>query len=142
MRPEYIEAVNAVRTGWSFWIIWILPACVIWLSMLLRPFRPHRYRIIILCGTFILANILFWYYAVSHTERIQSAKYANMQTEAEKQDWSADTWRVFAPIIAIPWSLAYCTINLAAAGLIRLLILRLYQTIKSWDKPNPTNLCL
>lgn len=142
MRPEYIDAVNAVRTGWSFWIIWILPACVIWFSMLLRPFRPHRYRVMIICGAFVLASFLFWYCYASYAERIQSAKEANMQTEAERQDWTADTWRVFAPISAIPWSLAYCTINLAVAGLIRLLIVRLDQKIKSRSEPNPANPCL
>jgi hypothetical protein len=131
MRPEYIEAVNAVRTGWSFWIIWILPACVIWFSMLVRPLRPHCYGIVIICGAFVLAIFLFWYFAVSHAERIQSAKEANMQTEAERQDWASDTWRVFAPLFAIPYSLVYCTINLITAGLIRLLIMRFHQTIKS-----------
>ncbi len=46
MRPEYIEAVDAVRNGWSFWIIYILPALVIWISMFIRPFRPLRFRIL------------------------------------------------------------------------------------------------
>lgn len=135
MRPEYIEAVNAVRTGWSYWIIWILPACLIWLPMLIRPFRPHRYRIAIVCGGFVLANYLFLHCVTSHAQRIQSAKHANMQTEEERRDWSSDTWRVFAPIAAIPWSLAYCTINLAAAGLIRMSIVHVHKTLRSRTRP-------
>jgi len=131
MRPEYVQAVDAVRNGWSFWIIWILPACVIWISMLFRPFRRHRYRIAIVLGAFVLANFLFWYCTVSHAERIQLAKRANMQTAAEQNDWTSDTWRVFAPIFAIQPALAYCTINLAAAWLIRSLILYILKMTKS-----------
>jgi len=69
--------------------------------------------------------------AVSHAGRIQSAKEVNMQTEEEQRDWSSDTWRIFAPISAIPWSLVYCTINLATAWLIRSLILYIHKIIKS-----------
>lgn len=124
MRPEYIEAVNAVCNGCSHWIIYILPTCLIWFSMLFRPFRPYRHRIALVFGVFVLSCFLYWYCVIFHANHIQAAKQANMQTQEEIQDWTADTWRVFAPIFAIPASLKYCTINLAAAGFLRLLLQR------------------
>ena len=131
MRPEYIEAVKAVGNGWSFWIIFILPAPIIWFTMLIRPFRPLRFRVLLVCIGFLLACFVFWYCASSHAFRIQAAKEANMQTEEEKDDVSRDTWRVFAPIFAIPRAFIYCTINLIAAGLLRLLLQHIHKIIKS-----------
>ena len=127
MRPEYIEAVEEVRTSWSFWLIYILPACVIWFSVLFRPLRSLRFQTIIICVAFILACYLYVECVWFHANRIQSAKETNMQTEEERLDWSGDVWRVFAPIAAIPSSLFYCTMNLVVAGMIRFFILGLHR---------------
>lgn len=42
-----------------------------------------------------------------------------MTTDAEMRDWASDTWHSFAPFTAIPVSVIYCSINLAAATLVR-----------------------
>jgi hypothetical protein len=130
MRNEYIEAVNAVRGGWTYWIIFVLPACLIWLTMLLRPFRPHRYLKTILTLTFLLACYIYADRTIYYVERIQHTKEANMKTEAEIQDWSSDTWRVFAKLTAMPIALFFCTCNLIAAGLVRLFIKSMYKEWK------------
>jgi hypothetical protein len=122
MRPEYIEAVDAVSTGWSYWLVFILPACVIWFSMLFRPFRSYRYQKLLVCSVFVLACILYVVGVCFHVNRIQAAKAENMQTESEQQDWWGDTGRVFAPIIAIPHSFVYCIVNLVSAGVFRLML--------------------
>jgi len=125
MRPEYIEAVDAVRTGWSSWIVWILPVCVVWASVLFRPFRAYRRQKLLVFGAFILANYLYLEGVCLHANRIQSAKKQNMQTQAERKDWSSDTWRVFGPIFAIGPSVGWCTLNLISAGVFRLMINRI-----------------
>jgi hypothetical protein len=127
MRPEYIEAVEAVRGGWAYWLIYILPAFVIWssmfLTMLFRSLRPLRCQILIICGAFILACYLYLECHKFYINRIWDTKEANMQTEEERLDWSGDVGRVFTLAFA-PWtSFCYCTINLILAGMIRLLIL-------------------
>ena len=131
MRPEYIEAVDAVSTGWSYWLVFILPACVIWFSMLFRPFRSYRYQALLVCAAFAFACILFLVGVCFHGDRIQSAKKANMQTASEKLDWTGDTGRVFAPIIAIPQSFVYCIVNLVSAGVFRLMINHIRRTRRS-----------
>jgi hypothetical protein len=127
MPSEYIEAVNAVRGGWAYWIIFILPACLIWLSMLIWPFRPRRFRKTILTLTFLLACYIYADRIIYYAERIQDAKEANMKTEAEIQDWSSDTWRVFAKLTALPIAFIYCTCNLIVSGLVRLFVKSMYK---------------
>ena len=46
----------------------------------------------------------------------------NMQTPEERQDWTGDTWRVFAPVFAIPQSIVYCAAHLIAAVVFRLIM--------------------
>jgi len=57
-----------------------------------------------------------------HANRIESAKKEDMQTAEERQDWSADTGRVFLPVFAIGASIVYCAVNLIAAGVSGLVI--------------------
>lgn len=54
-----------------------------------------------------------------HGNRIQGAKERQMQTDAEMEDWSSDTWHSFAPITAMPVALVYCSLNLLGAGVVR-----------------------
>ncbi len=44
MRPEYLEGVDAVRWGWSYWLMIIVPATLIWLSALawLQPWLVEK----------------------------------------------------------------------------------------------------
>lgn len=110
MRQEYVDAVNAVRWGWSLWAIAVVPALLIWGTAFVR-----RRRWGVRAACFVVACVLFWGLAVFHANHIQYAKHANMWTVAEQMDWTSDTWRVFAPITAIPWALAFCLINAVVA---------------------------
>lgn len=127
MSPAYLHAVEAVRWGPGVWAILILPAVAIWSSAILAAglFHEPQPRHAFAAGylTFPLAFVLFWGLYVTHAQRIQDTKLRHMRSDAEWQDWSSDTWRVFAPIVAVPAGLIYCTTHQvlatsAAAGVL------------------------
>jgi hypothetical protein len=113
MRPEYIDAVNAVRWGWSLWAVFVVPATLLWTTAFFR-----RRLLAVRAASFFAACFLFWAIVIFHVNHIQNTKYNHMQTVAEEEDWSRDTWKVFAPITAIPYAIVYCTINAALAYLV------------------------
>ena len=117
MRPEYIDAVDAVRFGWSLWLTLLLPAAIIWYAVLARPFPKVEDRAAIGCGGVAVGCILFWSLFLVHVERVQSAKEFHMQTETEQRDFGADVGVTFAPATAILAAAIYCMINLVAANL-------------------------
>ncbi len=116
MRPEYIEAVDAVRWGWSFWATFGLPLLIIWSTVLFRPVPPLPKRHIIIASGFSAGCILFWVLTLTHLELVQHAKSVHMQTNEERRDFSGDN--PFAPLAAIPVSGIYCFINLVAASFV------------------------
>lgn len=105
MRPEYIDAVNAVRQGYSLWLPF-LPALLIWYAAI----RWKRGFLL-----FFIAWAGSWLLLVNHSNAIQSAKERYKQTAEELTDWSSDTWNSFAPITAVPYTLVYCLGNAALA---------------------------
>jgi NADH:ubiquinone oxidoreductase subunit 5 (subunit L)/multisubunit Na+/H+ antiporter MnhA subunit len=119
MRPEYIEAIDAVRWGWSLRICFAVPTLIIWLGFLFSNPTSSKRQIVIQLGVFLVACLSQWALIVFHANHIQSTKYHWMQTPEEEADWSSDTWRVFAPITSIPFVIVYCTANLVAAGSLR-----------------------
>ena len=116
MRPEYIDAVQSVEWGWSFWTIFLLPVFLIWSSVLYRPLKALPRRGSIIAAGFFAGCFLFWVFTLIHLELVQNCKGDNMQTSEERRDYSADN--PFAPMAAIPIAAVYCTINLVAASLV------------------------
>ena len=121
MRPEYTQAVDAVRWGWSLWLVFLLPAGILWGATFWRPIAMRANRLAVGCGALLFAVGVFWFLVLWHGERIQWTKERNMETDAEQRDWTSDTWHQFAPITAIPAAVIYCVINLAVAQSIRVL---------------------
>jgi len=119
LRPEYIEAIDAVRWGWSFWIAFWLPAAIIWLATFSRPIPEAENRVAVGCGFFALACFLCWIFIVMHGNLIQSAKERHMETQAEMDDFTTDTWHLNASVTAVPIAVIYCGLNLAFAAVVR-----------------------
>jgi hypothetical protein len=110
VRSEYVDAVNAVRWGWSLWLALLAPAVLIWSHALSR-----RRSCAASISRFLVAVIAFYELGVIHSNRIQTAKLAYMQTDAEQQDWGTDTWHVYAPVFLVPYGLVYCSLHTSAA---------------------------
>lgn len=106
MRPEYVDAVDAVRWGWSLWVVFVIPAGLIWLSAL----WPKGSCLISASG-FAVAVVACWILLVFHSNHIQATKERLRVTEAEQRDWASDTWNTFAGVTAVPYSLIYCSLN-------------------------------
>ena len=122
MSPEYVDAVDAVRWGWSFCIVFALPALLIWSTTLFRFLPTVERRFFIGCVVFGVACFSCWFLVVFHANHIQSAKKRNMKNDEEMRDFTSDTWKVFAPVTAIPFAVLYCGINQAAASLLWFLV--------------------
>ena len=105
MRPEYIDAVDAVRNGNSLWLPF-LPAILIWYATI-----RWKHGVIM----FFIAWGCSWFLLVQHSNAIQAAKDTQKQTEEEFEDWSSDTWNTFASVTAVPYSLIYCLLHAAVA---------------------------
>lgn len=117
MRPEYVEAVDSVRWGWSFWLMVVVPAGLIWLSAL-----QAKEGCFFSAAGFGAALVACWFLMVFHTNHIQATKERLMVTEAEGDDFASDTWNTFAPFTAVPYSIVYCSLNaLLAYGVISIL---------------------
>lgn len=119
MRPEYIEAIDAVRWGWSLRICFAVPTLIIWLGILFSNPTLNKRQIVIQLGVFLFACLSQWALIVFHANHIQSTKYQWMQTPEEEADWASDLWNVLAPFTSIPIVIVYCTANLVAAGFLR-----------------------
>lgn len=117
--PEYIDAVDAVRWGWTLWIAYLFPAGIVRGAILAHPFPAVKNRFAVGSGAFALACCLLWFLVIMHGNGIQSTKELNMTMDAEVNDWASDTWHSFAPFTVIPASVIYCSVNLAVAALVR-----------------------
>lgn len=121
MRPEYQAAVEAVRFGWSFWIIWIIPALMIWGTLLLPTFMPRWMKIGIGVVVFGIAFVTFLCLTVFQLHRLQSTRERLAKTWREEVDVADDTGRLMAPFRAIPYGVVYCgahQLGVAATALI------------------------
>jgi hypothetical protein len=108
MRPEYESAVNAVRFGWSLWIVFIIPALMIWMTLLQPSSMSLGKKIAAGCIVFAIAVVTFWCLTLYQGHRLQSTKVRLAKTWREGVDVDSDTWRVMAPIVAIPYGVVYC----------------------------------
>lgn len=108
MRPEYQAAVEAVRFGWSFWTIWIIPALMIWVTLLLPTSMPRWMKIGIGVVVFGIAFVTFLCLTVFHLHRLQSTRERLAKTWREEVDVADDTGRLMAPFRAIPYGFVYC----------------------------------
>lgn len=91
MRPEYLAAVDAARTGWLYWASILLPSAILWIRVLMFP-RRRTMALVVFLAAWASAYAL----GVRHGDDVENAKHANMQTWDERQDWANDAWRVFA----------------------------------------------
>jgi hypothetical protein len=112
MRSEYIEAVDAVRWGWSLWVTFLVPAAIVWIGAIYCRRPSSRW----LC--YLAAVIAFWAFAVFHANHLQQAKEVNAEADAEWADWSSDVWKVFAPISSAVYAVVYCALHVFAAILV------------------------
>jgi hypothetical protein len=129
MRPEYEQAVNAVRWGWSLWIVFAIPSAIIWGASFSSLIWTQKRSFGIGCATFAIACFVFWLATILHGGHIQDTKKRLMQTEEERRDWSTDTWRVMAPFTAVPVAVVYCALNSAVAGIFHAIIVWLLRII-------------
>jgi hypothetical protein len=106
MRPEYEQAVDAVRGGWSYWLIFVVPAILIWFSVI-----RGRARLKFFIGAWILGGSLW----IFHVERLQGTKERLMQTDAEIEDWNSDTGLALGKAYMLPYMLGYCGLHLVAS---------------------------
>ena len=109
MRPEYLDAVDAVRWGWSYWLALAVPAGLIWFS---------AYRQRAGCILFVAACLVGWCLSFYHIEHLWDTKGQLAQTEAEREDFTSDVSRVFAPVNLVPYVLRYCCLHAAVSQVV------------------------
>ncbi len=145
MRPEYIEAVNAAQRGWSYWLIWTLPAALIWLSALawLLPQRvEHRlalgkYSVPVLVNvTCIIAMLICWMLIVFHVNHVQWVKHRLAEMPEEWVEYSADTPVTFAPITGAFYAFGYCILQAVPANAIGFIAGRFVGRLKRRTPPS------
>ena len=95
-----------MRTGCSLWLIFILPAAIVWWTAYRG--RDQLPRVLV-------AAIVGWGLYVYHIDRVWDLKASLMQTDAEMDDWSSDTSRVVGKVLMGPLMLVYCCIHAAVA---------------------------
>ena len=137
MRPEYVEAVNAVRWGFTLWIVFIVPTLLIGGLFVVTPISRAQPQWTHLLVIFAAAVFTSWLLTLLHVEYLQATKFANAQTTAEQEDWASDTWRVFAPVTSIPYTVGFCSLVFLTAWVARLIIVglaRLKHRTRNPDK--------
>ena len=113
-RPEYVDAVNAAAT-WNPWffLALVLPPA------LLTPIVWYRVHRAVNTFAFICATVLCLYCFGLGVQYIWDVKEIHAQTDAELADVTADTAKLYAPVIfGIPYAILYT----ALAQLVALLI--------------------
>lgn len=124
MRPEYIEAVEAARWGWSYWLMTIVPPAMIWLSAVVWFLPQHmecgvglgKFSVpFIISATFVHALVLSWALILFWVNYVEWVKGRLAQTPDEWMDWSADTHVVFAPVTAVFYAIYACVPHAVAA---------------------------
>ena len=114
LRPEYIDAVNA-----AVWNHWFLLAILIPPFLLLPPtwLRFHSATIFVV---FLASVVLCWLCFGMGVQHIWDIKELNAQTTAERADVTADTAKLFAPVvIGVPFAICYNLIVQLIALLVR-----------------------
>lgn len=106
MRPEYIDTLNSVRWGPSLWLVFVVPAVIIWYATFKKS---HWLRF------YVISVTVCWLLCVVQAYRVQSTKERHAVTAAEMQDMTADTWFLFAPFSALLGSIVYITLQATLA---------------------------
>lgn len=109
MRAEYVQAIDDVRWGISFWPILIIPAGLLWYAAFGRRIG---------CLYFAAAWTICWLLFVIHADHIQSTKLRLAVTAEERWDVDNDTWFVYVGGTAIFYSLVYVTANARLAHIV------------------------
>lgn len=115
LRPEYQQAVDAASLGWTFWIVWLIPALIVWRINFLFRNNSGGKRLVAFLAALMAGAFACWFLALCHLDYLQSVKHDNAVTEAELTDWSSDTGKALAPLTLIPFAFAYSGIHSASA---------------------------
>lgn len=116
MRPEYVAAVDAVRWGWTFWLIWLVPTIAIWWRTLISKRNTTGAESLkAFAISFAAGVVLFWILGVAHVRGVQAVKGRYIETPAEIEDWSSDLGATLAPITLVPIACGYSLFHSVAA---------------------------
>ena len=114
LRPEYVNAVEAAL--WNYWFIlaYLLP------FLILLPLGWKRsHRILTAIGA-VLSLAICWLCYAKGIRYMWYIREINAQTEAEWADVTADTAKLFAPIIiGIPFAVGYTLLSLLVSEVLR-----------------------
>ena len=100
-RPEYVEALNAAR--WNYW--WYITLAIPFL-LLVPAAAKRKFGCLVIPPTYFLTWLAF-NLCIQH---YWAAKKINAVTEAEWEDVTADTGRLFAGISTIPYVFVYVSV--------------------------------
>ena len=123
IRPEYVEALNAAR--WNYW--WYVAAAIP--ALLLVPAALTRK---LGCLAFPAAYFLSWLALNFAVQHYWAAKEANAVTDAEWADVTADTAQLYAGVTTIPYAFVYVSI-------VGALIYTTVGVVRSMFKPKSNN---
>ena len=155
MRPEYLEAVESAKFGWSLAVTLALPVAIILAAFLVNRFYikhlTTQNRTLILVSATAFAYMLFIGLAAHYVNNIQHVKQITMLTNQEIADCGADN--PFGLLLAFPAGLLVCGsaffIGLIATGLSRIHIIKSSTTKtnngdfdedlgETWENPYPS----
>lgn len=102
LRPEYLDAVEAAR--WNGWLIPLFVAAPITIAIcFVKRLHPGW-----LVGAALAAMFATWVSLILYSEHIWETMGAHAVTDAEWDQVTADTGRLFGPIlVGIPFSVVY-----------------------------------
>ncbi|MCA9198558.1 MAG: hypothetical protein KDA87_13515 [Planctomycetales bacterium] len=100
-RPEYVEALNAAR--WNYW--WYIAVAIPFLL-----FVPAAVKRKYGCFVFPTAYFSSWLTLNLSVQHYWSAKAANAVTTEEMMDVTADTARALAPLTTVPIVFVYVSV--------------------------------
>lgn len=117
-RPEYLEAVAASR-----WNLWLIPLFLSVPLLLLVPVL-RRWHWAVIGGLALAGAVATWFSLFAYSETIWKTMEAHAQTNAEIDDVTSDTGRVFGPfLLGIPFALFYAAtwwgISLAIRAIVK-----------------------
>lgn len=119
---EYLAALDAAR-----WNLWLVPMFLAPPAILLLAFYPWKTCLTTFCAT-AAAMCVAWICFCLYVEHYWETKSLLAQTDAEMHDATADTGRLFGPVlVGVPFAVGYtllCLYVLAAIDWIVTLLRR------------------
>lgn len=101
-RPEYLAALAAAR-----WNLWLVPMFLAPPAILLFCFYPWRTCLTTFCAT-AAAMCATWICFSLYVEHYWETKSQLAQTDVEIKDATADTGRLFGPVlVGVPFAICY-----------------------------------